>query len=441
MPDVGLYTALAGINAQTVGLDTASADISNVNTPGYVRQQVELSPEANGGVIVSGIGQVVDTLRAANAMTADSSAAAAVSYQGLMSGLESIFPEPGSNGLQSQLSSFWSSWDDVANDPTQMANRTQVINYAGNLVMSLNQASNQLTALSQSAAANGSSLTGEVNGLLSQIASLNGAVVAAGPAGAGNALVDQRNQLISQLSQDIGVTVRAEPNGAADVLLGGLTLVQGKVADTLSFDTSGPTAQLISAHTGTAVPVVSGKIGGVLQALNGAIPTYRARLDSVAATLASTVNAQQAAGQTSTGASGSPLFVAGTGSTVTAADIAVNPAVQADPTLLAAAGAGAGSLDGTNAQAMAELASSATGPDQIYQVLIGNLGSDVSAANSVAQTQSQFSQQADAANQAVSGVNTDEEMVRIMSYQHAYEASAKVLNTIDATLQSLLAAT
>lgn len=441
MPDVGLYTALAGLNAQTVGLDTASADVSNVNTPGYVRQRVELSPSSTGGVVVSGISQVVDHLRASNAMSADSSAAGAVSYQGLMSGLESIFPEPGSNGLQAQLSSFWSAWDDVANDPTQLANRTQVVNYAGNLVMSLNQASNQLTALSQSAASDGSSLTGEVNSLLSQIASLNGAVVAAGVAGAGNALVDQRNQLISQLSQDVGVTVRTEDNGSADVLLGGLTLVQGKVADTLSFDTSGPTAQLISAHTGTSVPVVGGKIGGVLQGLNGAIPTYRARLDSVAATLASTVNGQQATGQTASGAPGSPLFVASTGSAVTAADITVNPAVQADPTLLAAAVAGGGALDGTNAQAMAELATSPSGPDQLYQVLIGNLGSDVSAANSVAQTQTQFSQQADAANQAVSGVNTDEEMVQILAYQHAYQASAKVLNTIDSALQSLLAVT
>lgn len=440
MGEVGLYTALSGIDAETTAMDATSNNVANVNTAGYVREQAQFSAVPTGGVLVAGIQQVSSQLQQANALSATSSSAAAAAYQNLLSTAQSAFPEPGADGLQSQLTSFWSSWDDVANNPSQLASRTQVINFATNLVSGLNQASANLSQLQQSSASQVSSVTAEVNNLLSQVAALNKSVVAAGNNGAGNGLVDQRNALLSSLSGDIGITVRPQSDGSVNVYAGGLVLVQGATADSLSVSSSGGTVSVTSAHTGTAVPITQGTIGGLLQGINQSIPAYQARLDQVAATLATTVNTQLAAGQTATGASGQPLFVGLGGGAVTAASITVNPAIVADPTLLAAAAAGAGPLDGSNAQAMAELAGSATGPDQSYRVMIGDLGSDVQAATSLASTQAVFSQQATAANQAVSGVNTDEEMVNMLRYQHGYEAAAKVITTLNSTLESLLAA-
>ena len=440
MAEVGLYTALSGIEAETTAMDATSNNVANVNTAGYIREQPQLSAVPTGGVLVAGISQVTSSLQSANALSATSSSAAASAYQTLLSTAQSAFPEPSSEGLQTQLSSFWSSWDQVANDPSQLASRTQVVNYASNLVSGLNQASANLRSLQQSSSAQVSSVTAEVNNLLSQVAALNKAVVAAGPGGAGNGLVDQRNQLLNSLAGDIGITVRPQSDGSVSVYAGGLALVQGVVADSLSVSSSGGIVSVISAHTGGAVPITQGTIGGLLQGIDQSIPTYQARLDQVAATLATTVNNQQAAGQTASGASGPPLFVATAGGAVTAASISVNPAVAADPTLLAAAAPGAGPLDGSNAQAMAELANSPTGPDQSYRIMIGNLGSDVQAATSLASTQAVFSQQATAANQAVSGVNTDEEMVKMLSYQQGYQAAAKVITTINNTLQTLMAA-
>lgn len=441
MAEIALYTALAGIEAETTAMNAGSNNVSNVNTPGYVREQAQFSAVPSGGVLVAGIQQISSGLLAANALSATSSSAAATAYQGLLSTAQSAFPEPGADGLQSQLSSFWSSWDDVANDPSQLASRTQVVNFASNLVSGLNQASANLNSLQQASAAEVGSVTGVVNNLLSQVAALNKAIVAAGPGGAGNGLVDQRNQLLQSVAGDLGITVRPQNDGSVNVYAGGLVLVQGAVADTLSVSSSGGVVSVNSAHTGGQVPITQGTIGGLLQGINQSIPAYQARLDQVAAALASSVNTQQAAGQTTSGAAGPPVFVATGGGAITAASISVNPAVVADPTLLAAAAAGAGSLDGSNAQAMAELASSTTGPDQTYRIMIGDLGSDVQAATSLASTQAVFSQQAGAANQAVSGVNTDEEMVQMLSYQHGYEAAAKIITAVNSTLQSLLAAT
>jgi flagellar hook-associated protein 1 len=440
MGEVGLYTALSGIEAETTAMDATSNNVANANTAGFVREQAQFSAVPTGGVLVAGIQQVTSQLQQANALSATSSSSAASAFQNLLSTAQSAFPEPGADGLQSQLSSFWSSWDDVANDPSQLASRTQVVNFATNMVSGLNQASSNLSQLQQSSASQVSSVTAEVNNLLSQIAALNKSAVAAGSNGAANGLVDQRNALLSSLAGDIGITVRPQSDGSVNVYAGGLALVQGATADSLSVSSSGGTVSVTSAHTGTAVPITQGTIGGLLQGINQSIPTYQARLDQVASALATTVNTQLAAGQTAAGAPGQPLFVAIGGGAVTAASISVNPPVAADPTLLAAASAGAGPLDGSNAQAMAELASSATGPDQSYRIMIGDLGSDVQAATSLASTQAVFSQQASAADQAVSGVNTDEEMVNMLRYQHGYEAAAKVITTLSSTLESLLAA-
>lgn len=440
MSEVGLYTALAGIEADTTAMDATSNNVANVNTQGYVREQAQFTAVPTGGVLVAGVEQINSGLLSANALSATSSAAAANSFQTLMSTAQSAFPEPGSDGLQTQLSSFWSAWDDVANNPSQLASRTQVLNFASNLVSGLNQASAQLSSLQQSSASQVSSITAEVNNLLSQVASLNKTIVAAGPGGAANGLVDQRNQLVDSLAQDLGITVRPQSDGSINVYAGGLVLVQGAVADSLSVSSSGGTVALTSAHTGGAVPVAQGAIGGLLQGINQSIPTYQARLDQVASLLATAVNNQQAAGQTESGAAGPPLFVATGGGAVTAASISLNPAVVADPTLLAAATAGAGALDGSNAQAMAELGSSPNGPDQSYRIMIGDLGSDVQAATSLATTQAAFSQQASAASQTVSGVNTDEEMVNMLRFQQGYEAAAKVLSSLNNTLQTLMAA-
>ncbi|HET6964767.1 MAG TPA: flagellar hook-associated protein FlgK [Acidimicrobiales bacterium] len=440
MGEVGLYTALSGIDAETTAMDATSNNVANANTAGYVREQAQFATVPNGGVLVAGIQQVTSQLQQANALSATSSSAASSAYKSLLSTAQSAFPEPGVDGLQSQLSSFWSSWDDVANNPSQLASRTQVVNFATNLASGLNQAAANLSQIQQSSAAQVSSVTAEVNNVLSQIAALNKSAVAAGSNGAGNGLVDQRNALLNSLAGDIGITVRPQSDGSVNVYAGGLILVQGATADSLSVSSSAGTVSVISAHTGTTVPITQGTVGGLLQGINQSIPAYQARLDQVAAALATTVNTQLAAGQTAGGASGPPLFVSTGGGAVTAASISVNPAVTADPTLLAAAAAGAGPLDGSNAQALAELASSPTGPDQSYRIMIGDLGSDVQAATSLASTQAVFSQQATAANQAVSGVNTDEEMVNMLRYQHGYEAAAKVITTLSRTLDSLLAA-
>ena len=44
----------------------------------------------------------------------------------------------------------------------------------------------------------------------------------------------------------------------------------------------------------------------------------------------------------------------------------------------------------------------------------------------------------DAARDSVSGVNLDEEMVSIVSIQHAYEAASRFISVVDSMLDTLI---
>ena len=73
-----------------------------------------------------------------------------------------------------------------------------------------------------------------------------------------------------------------------------------------------------------------------------------------------------------------------------------------------------------------------------YRQLIVGLGVEASVATSSLATQAVVSSQVDAARDSVSGVNLDEEMTNMMQFQHAYSAAARMITTIDETLDVLI---
>ena len=119
-----------------------------------------------------------------------------------------------------------------------------------------------------------------------------------------------------------------------------------------------------------------------------------------------------------------------------AADLKVVPTLTADD--IAAASVSGGPADGSNALAIAE---SGSAVDAAYRQFVNGMGADVQSANRQAQIQQQITQQVDTARAAASGVNIDEEMTNMMSSQHAYQAAARFLTTVDELLDTLIHST
>lgn len=457
MSNVTFNIAATGIDAAQTAMDTIAQNLTNANTPGYISQTADLVANPGGdplgagdGVRVTSVTQANDALLMSHVQQADGALSQNTALQQVLSQAQLSFQEPSSNGLANDLSHFWQSWDSIANNPSDPAARLQVVNQAQNLVSDLNQASQQLSTTSGNASSQLGEVVSEANTLLGQVATLNSQIFSAQNSGQNpNSLIDQRNNLMSQLSKDVGATGAVQSDGTYQVKVGGVPVVQGSWSDSLDLvhgtDASGRPVTSLVAHASTlTLSTSSGTAAGLLAGINQYLPDYQHQLDGVARALADTVNTQLAAGYTSTGAGpGAPLFQNGT----TAAGITVNPAIVSDPTQIAASGVAdtpaspnAAVNDGSNAQAVANQWNSATGPDVLYRALVQKVGNQVDAVNNSVQSSTSVSNAARQNLQAVAGVDPNQQMVTLMSFQQSYQAAAKVISTVAATVQSLLAA-
>jgi flagellar hook-associated protein 1 FlgK len=175
------------------------------------------------------------------------------------------------------------------------------------------------------------------------------------------------------------------------------------------------------------------------------LPRYQKQLDTVAQQLATQVNDAHVQGYDKDGIIGGPMFDDGSGTLpvdpalITAANLTLR---ITDTQKLAAASiapvAGAVSSDGGNATKLAAMAKTDTGVAVSYRKLIVGLGVEAAVATSNLQTQTVVAAQVDASRESVSGVNLDEEMTNMLQFQHAYSAAARMITTIDETLDVLI---
>ena len=450
MSNVSFNIAASGISAAQTAMDTIAQNLSNANTPGYVAETAQLVTNPGGdplgvgdGVRVTSVSQANDTLLVSHVQQAQGALAQSSALQQVLSQAQLTFQEPSANGLGSALSNFWQSWDNIVKNPSDPAARMQVVTQAQNLVSDLQQGSQQLATTSSNASTQLGQVVSEANTLLGQVANLNSQIFSTQNSGGNpNSLIDQRNQLMSQLSKDIGAVGTTMPDGTFQVKVGGVALVQGNWSDTLELTASGSTQSVVAQTSGVALSNSYGMAAGLLAAINQYLPGYQSQLDTVANALASTVNTQLAAGYTSTGAAGQPLFV-GSGAT----GISVNPAIAGDPSLIAASGVAntatapnAAVNNGSNAQAMASLWNSPTGPDVAYRALVQQVGNQVSAVNNQVQSSTSMANAAQQNLQAVTGVDPNQQLVNLMNFQQTYQAAAKVVATVSSAVQALMAA-
>ena len=367
----GLQTALRGLEAAQLQIDTTGHNISNANTEGYTRQQAILaaSPalgaisvwgetlpgQIGAGVDVTGYRRIRDQFND-NALRGQlgQQAGAGVSQDALQR-VELSFPEPGNNGLQSIMTKFWGALHDVASNPDNAGARASLVKQSQTMTAAFNTAASDLVTQRDDADTQANSVVDQINSISTQIAGLNDSIsklVAVGQTP--NDLMDTRDKLIDDLSALGSTTVSYSGNNVATVSVGGLTVV----------DPSGATSRSRSdfdAQFPNALSAKSGKLGALLDVYQNVIPAFQTRLDKLAVAMHDDVNAVHAQGFDLNGNPGGNYFAS---ATITgAADFAVDPAILADPSKFAASGsATAGPGDSTNAFALLGLSDGTTPP-------------------------------------------------------------------------------
>ena len=445
-----LSIATTGLTAARTGLDVTGQNIANVNTPGYARRTLALAelpptdlPGAGSGVTVLQIQALRDLAiegRIGHEQAGQSHDSALL---GGLTEVESAIGTPGSS-LDANISALFDAFSQLANDPTSASARDSLVRQGQTLAQGFNALSARIAELGRATDASLKDSVGQLNALTATVADLNGQIAVGGANM--QALIDQRSATISTISQLADVSVLQRADGAVDLSLpNGQALVVG--ANTYAIQTvSGPPSGF-SSLTLSDIDITSqlkgGRLGGLLQLRDTALPGYQSGLDHLAYDIATQVNAVHSTGYDGTGTAAGNFFAPPATVAGAAASLAVDPAVVANSQLVAASSTGALGDNGT-AQALAGLrdtrvmSGGTQTASEAWSSLVYRVGSDVATASAANATRGSVVRQLQRLRDQTSGVSLDEEAANLMKFQRAYEASARFFTTVNTTLDALM---
>lgn len=308
-------------------LTTTSHNIANANTEGYSRQRVGFateSPEFAGfgyvgrGVKIGDITRVYDQFVVEQVRTSQSSVNRDQTYLTLASDVDNLLADE-ATGLTPGLQSFFSSVQEVANDPTSAAARQVMLAEGETLAarfQNLDQALNDSRSRINAQMVN---VTSEINSFAQAVADLNEDIAKAFAQGMGQApndLLDQRDAVIEELAQRVTVSVVNQDDGMANVFIGtGQSLVLGSDSARLVAAPLGEDPDYLDiAVEGQGDPVKitpllsGGQLGGILEYRGQVLEPTQNALGRIAIGLADSFNAQHIQGVDLYGLAGSPFF-------------------------------------------------------------------------------------------------------------------------------------
>lgn len=436
---IGLNTAYSGLVASQIGIDTSSHNVSNSSTPGYTRQRVDqfsrqplLRSEGfiGQGVEVTDVRRARDEFLDARVRSGFVSLGSMLANSSLLGRAEAVLGEP-EEGLTTALTDVFDAFEDLATTPDDRAARVTVIETLEQFAGRSRNLAGALDRLAEDTAENLSYLVDEVNQLLGEVGQVNQAILEAVTSGqTPNDLLDIRDRLLDEVTRKAGVNVIGQGEWGVRVSLNGMALVDGVNVSSLTLDN---TTYEVSHPTGVTLSP-GGELGGTQQFLQGGLVDLRNDLNTFVGNMVTSLNTQHAAGFSDTGVSGTDLFTVTPGAELMSIAVATT-----DPDAIAASSADGTpfpALNGINAQTIADLRDGAL-PSEL-NTIVTELGARVATSRRAAEAQDELVAAAEQTRDGAHGVSLDEEMVLLVQYQRSYQAAARVLTTVDATLDTLI---
>ncbi len=417
-------------------------------------------------------------------------------YSSIASNIEDLTNELNDTGLSEALTNFYSAADALNDSPSDITARQNFVDQAENVCSVFNTMATSLNNIQEELvgdpsvqgsidASKISSSVDDVNGLLDQIAEVNNDIIKTNSGGTSStSLLDQRDALITKLTALVPVRVTEHANSTVDIQLGDYDLVNGITNTGYLKVSSGTTDEpavvsIVDSNNNTTATNVNDKItGGSIGAIldvcgtassgNFTVSGVMKSLDTLASEFASILNEIQTGDPSGDGTtalamdkstlklitSTTNLLVSSDSSTTTinAANISVNSTIVDDPYLVAAA-----RLDTTattytdsavgNASNAALIIKSRTTTydDLSHQTIedyltnmVTDVGNETKSLSTSLDNETLVLNQVQTNLQSATGVNLDEELVDLMKYQRAYQASARVFSICSDLLEELV---
>ncbi|MCR9087140.1 MAG: flagellar hook-associated protein FlgK [Rhodobacteraceae bacterium] len=476
-----LSNALSGMSAASRSADVTASNISNAMTDGYRRREVEVMARwqgSGGGVQIVGIQRHVDQAVLQDRRGADAELANIDAQTGFLSGVESEIGLPGETGsLSDRLAKLDAALTTAIGRPESETRLDAVVDGLKDVTSHLGEISEHIQSARARADKAIATDVALVNETLARVEDLNGKLrrhVTSGDDISG--LLDQRQELVDTVAEIIPVRELDRGNGVIALMTpqGGL-LLDGPAVE-LSFTPANAITADLSLSGGTlsgisidGVPVdlarephrlSGGRLAGNLDVRDSLGPEAQARLDAVARDLIErfadpavdpTLGPTDPGLLTDAGAAFDPLTEAGIAGRI-AVNAAVDPASGGElwrlrDGLLAAVEGPVGNASGLTALSEALSVSRVpasggySGAARSAQALSADMLSSIGGTLQSLETDLSFVEAQRASLKQIeleNGVDTDQELQKLLLIEQAYAANARVIQTVDSLFETLM---
>ncbi|MFZ4164802.1 flagellar hook-associated protein FlgK [Brevundimonas sp. NPDC058933] len=299
--------ATSGMNAAQTQLRVVSDNVSNVNTPGYVRkvadQQSWASQGVGSGVEIARMRLATDRFLQAASLTAGADAGRqSVRYE-LFDQIQSLFGDPGADsGFFSQLDNIFAAFSTSAENATSGALRQDAVWKTQAAFDEAARISKSIQGAREEADSRIRSAVDRTNGLLEQIEKLNVDIAKANVVGTDSTGAQTiQATLINELAEIMDVRVTTRSVGGVEVRTGAGILLAGQGATKLEYKPAGVVSSetvfnqiMVIEPNGQKRPLTeglaSGELKGLLELRDVDAPAAAERLGELMTRLADELN-------------------------------------------------------------------------------------------------------------------------------------------------------
>jgi flagellar hook-associated protein 1 FlgK len=320
-----LKIGLSGLSVNKTALAVTGHNITNVNTPGFSRQetiQATSTPQFSGAGYIGSGTTLVDVrriyneflttqVRSSTALDSDTKA-----YLSQINQLDSLLAGT-TTGITPGMQRVFAALQTAAEDPANIPARQLVLSEAEGLAKRFNTVYDRLYEQNSFVNKQLSAVTNQVNQLADSIAGYNDAIsVAASNGQQPNDLIDAREEAMRKLSTFIGVTVVPQDDNSYNLFVGsGQPLVVGNKASKLEVvqglaDPLRSEVQFVSGNSRQNITplITGGEMGGLIRYREAVLDSTLNSIGRLALSVTDQVNRQLGQGLDLNGQFGNGLF-------------------------------------------------------------------------------------------------------------------------------------
>lgn len=466
-------------------LETTSHNIANSNTEGYSRQVIttETNAPVGSGKNVYGTGVNVRSVRRAHDSLVEKKLNHSLSQNHFdqergskLGQVEEIFNEINSDGMNKILNRFFNSFRELSNQPENEVVRSIVRDNANIVVEDFKRINDSITGVKENIDASLEASVEDINVQAKRIAELNVEIIRLeNQGGQAGDLRDQRDNSVRQIAEYLPVNTYEDGKSQYVVnIVGAGSLVAGGVTNNLS--SSKTTSNGDDAYAGEgkieiffgsnknhpiSTKVNSGSIGAMLKTRNEEISDLRSNIDEMAHGLVHATNAIHRRGYANREIrmdeqgnilsdpragknTGINFFKEPLDIKQAANFIELSDEIKDDLNNISTGLAPNSPGDNRIAIAIAKLqhekilGGGSKTFEETYLQSVGKIGVAVSKSHINSEQSGGILAQAKSIKERISGVSLDEETTNMVKFQHAYDASAKMMKTADEMFDSVL---